>query len=145
MDVLFSPNGGCEDQICYRIQESTGDIEGLLFMYQSEPIHNELILALANGRNVTLVLDRRQQWIANPRLDELIDAGAICLFDKVEKSIRSQYLICYPNFAHCGSFLWCYTSEIRYAEILVEIYAEWDIMEKMHYDFLFHYDHSVPS
>lgn len=144
MDVLFSPNGGCEAQICDRIHYQTGDIEGLLFMYQSEKIHDELIIALANGRNVTLVLDRRQQWIANPRLDELIDAGAVCLFDKVEKSIRSQYLILYDDFAYAGSYLFCYTSEIRYAEILVEMYAAYDLMEKMHYDFLFHYDHSVP-
>ena len=145
MDVFFSPNGGCEQQICDRIHYETGDIEGLLFMYQSAKIHDELIIALGNGRNVTLVLDRRQQWIANPRLDELIDAGAIYLFDKVEKSIRSQYLISYPNYAHAGSYLFCYTSEIRYAEILVEMYCEWDTMDKMHYDFLFHYDHSEPA
>jgi hypothetical protein len=144
MQLLFSPNGGCESQIVDRITSSDGDIQGLLFMYQSEPIHNALLAALDDARNVSLVMDRRQQWLANPRLDELIDAGGIVVFDKVEPSIRSQYLIVWPYYAFAGSYLYSYTSELRYAEILIEMYGE-DSMYNMFDDWLIHYDHSEPS
>jgi hypothetical protein len=117
--AYFSPNGGCQDAIISGLSVASNTVKGLLFMYQNELIHNQLLSILGDGISVTLIFDRRQQFVANPRILELIAAGAVCYWDKVEKSVRSQYLIVDEGLIFTGSYLYSYTSELRYAENLL--------------------------
>jgi len=119
MSVWFSPNGGCEAQIVSTLGSTTGAVYGLIFMYQSELIHNKLIAVKGLGRTVELIFDRRQQFLIGPRLDELLAAGIPCYYDKFERSVRSQYLALSPRYVFAGSYIYTSQSELRYAEILM--------------------------
>jgi len=121
LEVKFSPNAGIEAFIVQHINAATATISGLLNMYQSGPIHTAILAKRAAGKTVKLIFDRRQQFLANPRIMELIAAGASCYWDKHEKQIHSQYLIIDNGIVLVGSYLYCYTSEIRYADVILHI------------------------
>ena len=141
--AYFSPNGGCEAAIIDNLDLTSSSVKGLLFMYQSGPIHAKLLSLLGLGISVSLVFDRRQQFVASPRITELIAAGAECHYDKIEKSIRSQYLIIDDGLILTGSYLYTYTSELRYAENLL-ISDDAELATPYCTDWQYHHDHSEP-
>ena len=118
-EARFSPDGGCEQLIIDTINAADFNINALLFMYQSGPIHTAMLAAVVRGATVELIFDRRQQFLVDLRIQELVAAGATCYWDKHEKSVRSQYLFTDMGVLLTGSYIWCYTSEIRYAENLI--------------------------
>ena len=141
MPVWFSPDGGAEAAIVAAINANMGWFKALVFMYQSGPIHDALVDYALTEQGVSIIFDRRQQFIAGPRIQELIEAGAVCYFDKHEKSVRSQYLFSEEGWYFTGSYLWTYTSEIRYAENLY-FYNLIDDWQAYSDDWDFHQSHS---
>jgi hypothetical protein len=143
MPIYFSPDGGCEEAIVQKIETNMGWLHALLFMYQSEPIHRALCDYAATDQEVILVLDRRQQWIAKPRIEELRDAGGLVYFDKTEKSIRSQYLLSEEAWYFLGSYIYTEQSNHRYAETLLfyNFYDDWELLEA---NFQYHLSHVEP-
>lgn len=139
----FSPNDGSEAAIVNLINSAEYEITGCLYMYHSQPIHDSLLNALSNDIIVSLVFDRRQQYLATPRIFELTDAGAFNAWDKHEKSMRNQYLIIDQSILSTGSYLYTYTSDLIYAENL--IITDLGIFINPYYNnYTYHYEHSEP-
>jgi len=137
----FSPDGGAEQLVIDTINAADFYIFALLNMYQSGPIHTAMLAAVVRGATVELIFDRRQQWLADLRIRELIDVGAVCYWDKHEKSVRSQYLLTDMGITLTGSYLYCYTSELRYAENLIAT-DDSSIASLYYADWLVHQAHS---
>ena len=140
---LFSPYDDIEARLVTEISAAEYFLYGILNMYQSEPIHNALCARAAAGCDMQLIFDPHQQFLANPRLDELQAAGAVVYLDKHERSIQSQYLVYYPHRIATGRHLFTYTHDLIYAsDALIEtnIPAE-DFYEA---DFFYHLEHSTP-
>jgi len=143
MPIFFSPEGLCESVVVTCVEENAGFCHGLLFMYQSESIHQALCAKAALDQEVILILDRRQQWIAKPRIDELRLAGGLVYFDKKEKSIRSQYMIFEEGYYTLGSYIYTEQSQHRYAEVMLW-YNNPDDLALLEANFQYHLSHVEP-
>jgi hypothetical protein len=140
-ECLFSPNGGCEAKIIAQLSTANGNYYALLNMYQSGGIHDAFLGVCDRGNTFTIIFDRRMQFQQAARIQELQDHGAICLYDKYERQIRSQYIICPFVTVITGTYLYTYTSESKYAEVLLDIH-DTPTWNAFYANWLIHYNHS---
>lgn len=138
---FFSPYEDCEAALITRINAATELLAASLTMYQSDPIHNAILAAQARFGLVYIIFDRRQQFLADPRLIELQDAGVIVLLDKHERSCRSQYILIDQYWLLTGTYLYTYTFNDIYASNLMTLAYNAEYMDFMD-DFVYHLDHS---
>lgn len=125
------------------IEAATSSIWAMLFMYQSGNIHQALLDALAREVSVHIIFDRRQQFIAGPRIAELLAAGAYLYYDKHEKSMRDQWITWDDQYIIAGSYLYDYTSEIRYVCSIFKT-DDPNIQTEYYNNFFAHVSHSEP-
>jgi len=139
--VYFSPYDDCEARIIERIDAATEYVAGLIYKYESGPIHTALLNAQARTGYVYLIFDRRQQFLEDTRFAELVDAGAIVLLDKFCRQVRSQYLMIDGTHTLSGSYLYTHTFRDHYASTIdfVTGGSELDLYSA---DWNYHYEHS---
>jgi hypothetical protein len=140
---LFSTYENQQDTIIGAINGATTLVYGLINLYQSEPIHNAILAAKARDLDVQFIFDRRQQFLANPRLDELVAAGIPVYLDKFERSIRSQYILINDRYVLGGNYLFSYPYNTIYAS---DSFMLTDVLTFPEYldNWTFHMEHSEP-
>jgi hypothetical protein len=141
-EAYFSPYDDCEAAIVSLLSYASSYVIGAMNMYQSDPIHKAILAAHARTSITYLIFDRRQQFLADPRLQELQDAGVVVMLDKHERSIRSQYLIQDDAYVMTGSYLYTYPYKLKYASDLTWIQDPFTLGQYYN-DWLYHYNHSV--
>jgi len=141
--AYFGPGTNIEAAIVADIAVANSQMIGLLNMWQSEPIHNATLAMAARGAIMSLIVDRRMEFLANPRLDELVAAGVEIRLDKHERSIKSQYLNLDSTRIWTGSYLYQPQYKTRYASEISRL-EDGNIITAYNTDWDLHYAHSVP-
>jgi hypothetical protein len=141
MPVYFSPDGGAEAAIVTEINGAMSYVFGLINMYQSGPIHTAILNLAALDIPISLIFDRKMQFLIGPRLDELLAAGVVCYWDKHEKSVQSQYLLIDDMIIFTGSYRWNEQYNHRYASDLYHI-TDMYLYQDYYTDWLIHQAHS---
>lgn len=138
----FSPDGGVEAAFVWLIGGSVGDIDVMAWQYQSGPIQDAMLYSLSQGSNIRLILDKRQQRVADPLVDQLRDAGCLVRWDKKHQAMRETCAILQYAYALIGSYVMTERAEHNWpcSAYLVE---NWDQMTAYMAYFETHWQHSV--
>jgi len=140
---LFNDINNLETQIIAQIDAATGTLRAMLNMYQSEPIHNAFLAAIARGVTLITIFDPHQEFLANPRLDELLDAGAHVYLDKHCASIQCEYLIKTNYQIITGRYLYSPVYATKYqADACFNLASTWYSLGLNHFNR--HLAHSTP-
>ncbi len=90
LDVYFSPNGGCEDQVLYWISRANSTIEILIYSFTLDSIGDALIQARNRGVQVQVVFETSQisqyskyQNLKGAGIDVRNDTNSGLMHDKI--------------------------------------------------------------
>lgn len=122
--VFFSPNGDAESTLTSYIGNCNYGAKCMAYIYQSEPIHQALIYLAEGSLDVRVLLDKGQQFLQSPRIDALRAAGALVLFDKVEKRQAASYCILDDSYVFSGSYQYTPQSDTKYHSDMLAFFDE---------------------
>ena len=138
---FFSPGLSARNAVLNRINNANDFVIGLLNSYESGEIHLAMLEAQDRTGLVYLIFDRRIPFLQGPRLDELLDHGAVPLVDTSCRRVFSQYLIIDEFWIVSGSYLYSHLYDDHYTSDLnlLDYSNEYTLHSN---DWNYHYDHS---
>ncbi len=138
VDVLFSPNGGCQDRIVAEIAGAKKRIRVLAYYFTSKPIAEALVEAKRRGVDCEVIADSSQEKMTYGRLPVLRRAGVSILIDGEHAVANNKVILIDGHTIITGSYNFTKAAEEKNAEnILVlkhlpEVFAKYDAEYEKH-------------
>ena len=142
IDVLFSPDGGCEDRIIEEIDRAKKAIRVQMYFFTSKPIAEALIEAKKRGVKVTVILDSSQQKMTYGRFRVLRRAGISVYFDGEHATANNKIILIDRRTVITGSYNFTKAAEEKNAENVLIIKGEPDVLDRYLDNFKAHRGHS---
>ena len=142
VDVLFSPDGGCEDRIIEEIEGAKKAIRVQMYFFTSKPITEALIEAHKRGIKVEIILDKSQQKMTYGRFRVLRRAGISVYFDSEHAIANNKIMLIDRRTVITGSYNFTKAAEEKNAENVLIIKGEADVLDRYRANFKAHRGHS---
>jgi phosphatidylserine/phosphatidylglycerophosphate/cardiolipin synthase-like enzyme len=142
IDVLFSPDGGCEDRIVEEIDKAKKVIRVQMYFFTSKPIADALLEARKRGVKVEVILDKSQEKMTYGRFRVLRRAGVSVYFDGEHATANNKIVLIDRRTVITGSYNFTKAAEERNAENVLIIKGEEDVLDRYLANFKAHRDHS---
>lgn len=142
IDVLFSPDGGCEDRIVEEIDKAQKVIRVQMYFFTSKPIADALLEARKRGVKVEVILDKSQEKMTYGRFRVLRRAGVSVYFDGEHATANNKIVLIDRRTVITGSYNFTKAAEERNAENVLIIKGEEDVLDRYLANFKAHRDHS---
>ena len=142
IDVLFSPDGGCEDRIVEEIDGAKKAVRMQMYFFTSKPIADALIEAHKRGVKVEVILDSSQQKMTYGRFRVLRRAGISVYFDGEHATANNKIMLIDRRTVITGSYNFTKAAEEKNAENILIIKGEADVLDHYLDNFKTHRGHS---
>lgn len=142
IDVLFSPDGGCEDRIVEEIDKAKKTIRVQMYFFTSKAIADALIEARKRGLKVEVILDKSQEKMTYGRFRVLRRAGVSVYFDGEHATANNKIMLIDRRTLITGSYNFTKAAEEKNAENILIIRGEKDVLNRYLDNFEAHRDHS---
>lgn len=119
INVYFSPNGGCTDEIMRNLGLAKKQVRVFAYSFTSEPIAQTLILLAMGGIDVQVIIDSGAA--KRSEADNMASNGVKVYLDSKHAIMHSKVLIIDDHTVITGSFNLSQAAESRNAENLVII------------------------
>jgi hypothetical protein len=145
LNVFFSPNGGCTDEIISLLKQAKKTIKIQCYVFTSKPINDALIQVDKNLVRINMVIDAIGSIGHNCLVDDLIaHSKAIVKVDRKHPIAHNKIIIIDDECVITGSFNFSDAAEHKNAENLVVIQNSSDIIDLYLKNFDLHWNHSIP-
>ena len=142
IDVLFSPDGGCENRIIEEIDGAKKTIRVQMYFFTSKPIADALIEAHKRGVKVKVILDKSQQKMTYGRFRVLRRAGISVYFDGEHATANNKIILIDRRTVITGSYNFTKAAEEKNAENVLIIKRRVDVLDRYLENFKTHRGHS---
>ena len=142
IDVLFSPDGGCEDRIIEEIDGARKTIRVQMYFFTSKPIADALIEAHKRGVKVEVILDKSQEKMTYGRFRVLRRAGISVYFDGEHSTANNKIMLIDRRTVITGSYNFTKAAEEKNAENILIIKGEAEVLDRYLDNFKTHRGHS---
>jgi len=142
IQVLFSPNDGCQDRIVREIGEAERRICVQAYQFTSKPIGDALAKARRSGVEVQVILDQSQEKQSYARWRVLSRAGIKVRFDAQHKIANNKIILIDDRTIITGSYNFTKAAEEENAENLLIIRNAPDLFSQYLANFQKHLEHS---
>lgn len=119
IEVYFSPNGGCENEIIRQIGLAKKQIRVMAYSFTSEPIAQSLILVSMGGVNVEVVIDSGSA--KRSQADTLNSNGVKVYIDSKHAIMHNKVIIIDDEIVISGSYNYSNAANVSNAENLLII------------------------
>lgn len=142
IDVLFSPDGGCEDRIIEEIDGAKKAIRVQMYFFTSKPIADALIDARKRGVKVEVILDSSQEKMTYGRFRVLRRAGISVYFDGDHATANNKIMLIDRRTVITGSYNFTKAAEEKNAENVLILKGDADVLDHYLDNFRTHRGHS---
>lgn len=142
VEVLFSPDGGCEDRLVDLIEEAQDAVRVQMYMFTSRPISKALVAAQKRGVAVTVILDSSQEARTYVPWRVMKRGGVKVYFDGEHSVANNKVLIVDDRIVATGSYNYTKAAEEKNAENVVILENDADVVEKYLDNFKEHLGHA---
>lgn len=104
INVLFSPNGGCEEEICKQIDLATVSVKYQMYNFTSQPIADAMIRAKKRGCKVVIVVDKRASSSSSCKAFECAIHKCEVYLDGSHQIAHNKVRIIDDSVVVCGSY-----------------------------------------
>ena len=121
IEVLFSPNGGCQERIIDEIGKARKRLRVQVYMFTSKEIADAIAEAKKRGVNCEVIVDRSQEKMTYGRLPKLKQAGVSILVDAQHETANNKIMLIDEDTIITGSYNYTKAAEEKNAENLLFI------------------------
>ena len=118
-NVLFSPNGGCQDAIVSEISKAQKTIDIAMYYLTSREIAQELVKAKDRNVKIRIVLDKSQETQKFSKSRYLIKRGFEVKYHTGSGIMHNKFAIIDNRTLITGSFNWTPTADQKNEENLL--------------------------
>ena len=118
-NVLFSPNGGCQDAIISEISKAQKTIDIAMYYLTSREIAQELVKAKDRNVKIRIVLDKSQETQKFSKSRYLIKRGFEVKYHTGSGIMHNKFAIIDGKVLITGSFNWTPTADQKNEENLL--------------------------
>ncbi len=144
LEVSFSPNGGCTDQVVRHIREAQKSVYVLAYSFTSKPIAAALVAKRLEGKDVRVIVDRSDKEARGAVLPVLRSAGIPILVDSRHQIAHNKTMIIDQQVVLTGSFNFTVAAETSNAENCLTVWNS-DLASRYLSDWHVHESHSNPE
>jgi phosphatidylserine/phosphatidylglycerophosphate/cardiolipin synthase-like enzyme len=144
LDVLFSPNGGCQDRIVEEIGKAEKRIRVQIYMFTSKEIAEAVIAAKKRGVECEVILDKSQEKMVYGRMHALRRAGVPVLVDAEHETANNKIMLIDERTIITGSYNYTKAAEETNAENILVIKDHAELFSRYAANFEAHRAHSKP-
>ncbi|HVP10228.1 MAG TPA: phospholipase D family protein [Phycisphaerae bacterium] len=142
IEVMFSPNGGCQERILEEIGKAKKRIRVQVYIFSSKEIADAIIEAKKHGVDCEIIVDRSQEKMVYGRLPVLKKAGVTILVDAEHETANNKIMLIDDDTIITGSYNYTKAAEEKNAENLLIIKNYPDLFAKYASNFEAHKGHS---
>jgi phosphatidylserine/phosphatidylglycerophosphate/cardiolipin synthase-like enzyme len=124
VEVFFSPDGKCTEQIVSAIDHAERSIFVAAYQLSDETIAKALLNATRRNVAVAIIADRTQKSPAYSKVPMLAEAGLPVFIDTSHRIFHHKFMIIDSRLVITGSFNFTFSASTRNAENLVLIRDE---------------------
>jgi len=144
IDVLFSPDGGCEARIIAEVGEAKKRIRVQMYIFNSKAIAEAIIAAKKRGVTCEVIADKSEETKVYGRLPVLSRAGVKVLIDGEHETANNKIMLIDDHTIITGSYNYTKAAEEKNAENLLVIKGHPEVFAKYSANFDAHKAHSRP-
>lgn len=144
IDVLFSPEGGCQARIVEEIGRAKKRVLVQAYFFTSKPIAEALIEAQQRGVECEVIADASQEKMTYGRLPVLRRAGVKVLIDAEHKTANNKVILIDTHTIITGSYNYTKAAEEENAENVLIIKRHKDLFKKYLANYEKHQSHARP-
>lgn len=142
LDVLFSPDGGCQDRIIAEIKKAKKRIRVQMYMFTSKEIADALADAKKHGVDCEIMVDKSQEKMTYGRLPVLNRAGVSLLVDAEHEIANNKIMLIDDDVILTGSYNYTKAAEDKNAENLLIIKGHAEVFARYSANYDAHKAHS---
>jgi phosphatidylserine/phosphatidylglycerophosphate/cardiolipin synthase-like enzyme len=121
IEVLFSPNGGCQNRIIEEMGKAQKRLRVQVYMFTSKEISDAIAEAKKRGVNCEIIVDRSQEKMTYGRLPRLKQAGVSILVDSQHETANNKIMLIDDDTIITGSYNYTKAAEEKNAENILFI------------------------
>lgn len=144
IDVLFSPEGGCEGRIVEEIGKAKKHVRLQAYFFTSKPIAEAVIEAHGRGVECEVIADASQEKMTYGRLPVLRQAGVTVFIDAEHKTANNKIILIDTRTIITGSYNYTKAAEEKNAENVLIIKRHKSLFKKYLANFEKHKSHARP-
>ncbi len=144
IDVLFSPDGGCQARIVEEIGKAKKYVRVQAYFFTSKPIAEALIEAHGRGVECEVIADASQEKMTYGRLPVLRQAGVTVLIDAEHKTANNKIILIDNRTIITGSYNYTKAAEEKNAENVLIIKRHKALFKKYLANYEKHKSHARP-
>lgn len=144
IDVLFSPDGGCEDRIVAEVGEAGKHVRVQMYIFNSKAIAEAIIAAKKRGVVCEIIADKSEEAKVYGRLPSLSRAGVKVLIDAEHEVANNKIMLIDDDTLITGSYNYTKAAEEKNAENLLIIKNHPEVFGKYSANYDAHKAHAKP-
>jgi phosphatidylserine/phosphatidylglycerophosphate/cardiolipin synthase-like enzyme len=144
IDVLFSPDGGCEARIVAEVGEAKKRIRVQMYIFNSKAIAEAIIAAKKRDVICEIIADKSEEAKVYGRLPSLSRAGVKVLIDAEHEVANNKIMLIDDDTVITGSYNYTKAAEEKNAENLLFIKNHAEVFGKYSANYDSHKAHAKP-
>jgi phosphatidylserine/phosphatidylglycerophosphate/cardiolipin synthase-like enzyme len=121
IEILFSPRGGCTDEIIRQIDNAVSYIDVAMYSFTSDPIAQALVNARGRGVEIRVLMDKQQASTGYSKHTFLANNGILVSLDTHSGYMHNKVAIMDQAVVITGSFNWSVNAEENNQENMLVI------------------------
>lgn len=121
VEVCFSPEGGCQEEVMREISLASSYIQVAMYYFTSKDMAKALVGARDRGVEVKVLLDTSQGKLDYSQARFLLNKGIPLRFYSGEGKMHQKFCIIDDRLVFSGSFNWTEAADKKNAEDLLKI------------------------